>query len=154
MSEIKAWSRGKTADEGFVRSVHRYGQKHTHLAKPRVFRVIIAQALVSTLLFVILQPLGMAIALSALLGGLCCTIPNAYFVKQAFRFRGAHSAKMIANSFYLGEAGKLMLTVVAFTLVFTQVKSLDPVALFGAFILVQTVNWFTPLLIRQPVREK
>ena len=149
MSEVKAWMQEKSASEGFVRE-----RRYAHLAQPRIYRVIVVQLLFSFLFFVLLQPLGMTAALSALLGGLCYTIPNAYFVRQAFRYRGARSAKLIANSFYRGEAGKLILTAVAFTLVFTQVKPLDPIALFGAFILVQAVNWFTPLLVRQPVRDK
>ena len=149
MSEAKAWMQGKIANESFVRE-----RGHAHLARPRIFRVIAAQLMISFLLFIILQPLGMTTALSALLGGLCYTIPNAYFAKQAFRYRGARSAKLIANSFYRGEAGKLMLTVIAFMLVFTLVEPLNPVALFSAFVLVQTVNWFTPLLVRQPVKNK
>lgn len=153
MSGVKARMQEKITSTAFL-GESGGEQKYTHLGQPKIFRVIIAQLSVSAVLFVVLQPLGMTFALSALLGGLCYTIPNAYFVKQAFRYRGARSAKLIANSFYRGEAGKLMLAAVAFTLVFTLVKPLNPVALFGAFILVQMVNWFTPLLVRHPVKEK
>ena len=154
MPEVKVWVQEKMASMSFVGSVRNSHPKRAHLAQPRIYRVIVAQLLVSALLFVILQPLGMTVAISALLGGLCYTAPNAYFVKQAFRYQGARSAKLITYSFYRGEAGKLMLTVIAFTLVFTLVKPLNPIALFGAFMLVQTVHWFTPLLVRQPVQEK
>lgn len=154
MSGAKALIQEKMASENIVKSVDSSGPRYTHLNRPQIFRVIVVQLIVSALLFVVLQPLGITVALSALLGGLCYAVPNAYFAKQAFRYRGARSAKMITNSFYRGEAGKLLLTVIAFTLVFTLVKPLNPVALFGAFMLVQTVNWFTPLLVRQSVQEK
>ena len=98
MSEVKAWMQEKFASESYVRE-----RRHAHLAQPRIYRVIVVQLLLSFLFFVLLQPLGITAALSALLGGLCYTIPNAYFVRQAFRYRGARSAKLIASSFYRGK---------------------------------------------------
>lgn len=154
MPEVKTWMQGKMAKVSFAGAASNTHSTHAHLAQPRIYRVIIAQLFVSASLFVILQPLGMTAALSAVLGGLCSTVPNAYFVRQAFRYRGARSARLITYSFYRGEAGKLLLTAAAFTLVFTLVKPLNPIALFGAFILVQTVHWFTPVLVRQPAQEK
>ncbi|MGB1270821.1 MAG: F0F1 ATP synthase subunit I [Endozoicomonas sp.] len=117
------------------------------LQRPPVHRVIVAQLIVTTVLSAALFPLGYTVALSAWLGGLCCLVPNAYFIWRAFRFSGAGAAKLITRSFYQGEAGKLVLTAVMFILTYTLVKSLEPVALLGAFILVQMVNWFTPLLV-------
>ena len=154
MPEVKTWMQEKMTNMSFAGAASNTHPTHAHLAQPRIYRVIIAQLLVSASLFVILQPMGMTAALSALLGGLCCAVPNAYFVKQAFRYRGARSAKLITYSFYRGEAGKLVLTAAAFMLVFTLVKPLNPLALLGAFMLVQVVHWFTPLLVRQPAQEK
>lgn len=149
MSDVKVWAHHST-NERFVNIEH----NHAHLDRPQVARVIIAQLLICALLFFILQPMGMTMAWSALLGGLCCAIPNAYFVRQAFRYHGARSARLIMRSFYRGEAGKLMLTAVAFMLVFTLVKPLHPLALFSAYMLVQMVNWFTPLLIKSSTEQK
>ena len=144
MSEVKVWTDHKTAGQ------HDYKpQKRAYLQSPSVHRVILFQLFVSLGLFLALMYFDMTAAKSALLGGLCCTIPNVYFVRQAFRYRGARAAKLIAHSFYKGEAGKILLTLIAFVLVFTLVEPLDPKALFGGFILVQAVNWFTPLLIRR-----
>ncbi len=145
MSEIKTWKfqRLMHTDNKFRKSEYAY------LARPPVHRVILTQLLVTALLFLILLPAGNEIAISALLGGLCCSIPNAYLVWKTFRHRGARAAKLIAISFYQGEAGKFILTIVAFVMVFTLVKPLEPLALFFAFILVQAVNWFTPLLVKR-----
>ncbi len=120
----------------------------THLRQPRIYRVPVAQLLISLLFFIVLQPLGSVVGYSALLGGLCYAVPNTYFVWRAFQHRGARSARLITNSFYKGEAGKLLLTAAAFTLVFANVEPLEPLALFGGFTGVLVSNWFTPLLIK------
>ncbi|MFK0570227.1 F0F1 ATP synthase subunit I [Endozoicomonas sp.] len=122
-------------------------RRYLWLQQPPVHRVVVAQLAVSAVLALVLLPQGITFALSALLGGLCCSLPNAYFVWRAFRYRGARSAKLIVSSFYRGEAGKLVLTTAGFILVFTLVKPLEPLALFGSFIAVQAVSWFAPLLV-------
>ena len=122
-------------------------RQYTWLQSPPVYRVVVTQLAVCTVLTLALLPLGTHFALSSLLGGLCCALPNAYFVVKAFRYRGARSAKQIVSSFYRGEAGKLVLTTVGFILIFTQVETIEPLALFGAFVAVQAVSWFAPLLV-------
>lgn len=125
-------------------------RKYEWLQQPPVHRVIVAQLVVCAVLTLALLPLGLNFALSSLLGGLCCSLPNAYFIWKAFRYQGARSAKLIVSSFYRGEAGKLVLTTIGFILVFTLVKPLEPLALFGSFIAVQLVSWFAPsLVVRQ-----
>ena len=129
------------------RSEHANNSKYIWLQQPPVHRVIVAQLALSVALALAMLPLGTVFALSSLLGGLCCSLPNAYFVWRAFRYRGARSAKLIVSSFYRGEAGKLVLTSVGFILVFTLVKPLEPLALFGTFIAVQAVSWLAPVLV-------
>lgn len=121
---------------------------YPHLQQPRIYRVVVAQLLATVSLTLLLLPLGKSFAISALSGGLACSIPNAYLVWRAFRYRGARAAQKIVRSFYQGEAGKFALTVLAFILIFTLIPSIDPLAMFGAFALIQAVNWLTPLLIK------
>ena len=122
---------------------------YPHLRRPAVHRVLVAQLLMTLCLSLLLLSLSTTHALSALLGGLTCVVPSSYLVWKAFRYRGARSAQKIVQSFYQGEAGKFVLTCLAFVLIFTWVQSIEPVSLFTAFFLVQLMNWFTPLLIRQ-----
>lgn len=82
---------------------------------------------------------------SAMLGGLVCLMPNIYFARLLFRHAGARAAKKIVNSFYQGEALKLLLTIVLFILVFKLVKVI-PWLFFAAFIVAQMVFWFVPLI--------
>ena len=120
-----------------------------HLQKPPVYRVIAAQAAVTSALFVGLIGISFDAALSALFGGLICLVPNAYLVFRAFSCSGARAAKKIVQEFYRGEAGKFVLTCCGFTLVFVLIRPLDAVALFSAFILVQAVSWLTPWLLKR-----
>lgn len=82
---------------------------------------------------------------SAILGGLVCVVPNVYFAKKLFRYTGARAARKIVNSFYQGEALKLLLTIGLFVLVFKLVKII-PWLFFAAFMAAQIVFWFVPLI--------
>lgn len=90
---------------------------------------------------------GSVAGYSGLLGGLIAWLPNVYFAFKAFRFSGARSAQLIVRSFYAGEAGKLVLTAVLFALAFAGVKPLEPLALFGVYVLTLLVSWCAPLLM-------
>ena len=147
MSNVKVWMHTNTS-QPHRKSEHEFA----HLKQPPVYRPVMVQFAVSAILLLALLPVGITAAVSAFLGGLCGAIPHVYFVRQAFRYQGARSAKLIANSFYKGEAGKLVLTFTAFTLVFVLVSPLDPLALFSGYVLVLLVNWFTPLLIKKSVK--
>ena len=127
------------------------GHSYGWLRRPPIHRVAAVQLLVCILLGLVLLPFGYNVCLSSILGGLCCALPNAYFIWQAFRFHGARKAKQIVSSFYRGAAGKLLLTAASFTMVFTLVEPVVPTALFGSFIAVQAVSWFAPLLVRKSV---
>lgn len=83
---------------------------------------------------------------SALLGGLIFLVPHGYFALKAFRYSGARSAKKIMSSFYQGEAGKLILCAILFTMVFKWIQPLDIAALFLTFAIMLVTNWLTPLL--------
>ncbi|MBD2836952.1 F0F1 ATP synthase subunit I [Pseudomonas sp. JM0905a] len=114
-----------------------------------VFPVLLVQLVVLLLAAVVLwQWRGTVAGYSGLCGGLIAWVPNLYFARKAFRYSGARAAQAIVRSFYAGEMGKLILTAVLFALTFAGVKPLDAPAVFGVFLLTQSVNWFAPLLMR------
>ena len=88
---------------------------------------------------------GTIAARSALLGGVVSIIPNICFASKLFRHQGAHSAKKIINGFYKGEALKIFLSVVLFTLVFKYIYII-PFVFFAVYIMVQICIWFAPLI--------
>lgn len=83
---------------------------------------------------------------SALLGGLVCIIPNAFFASKLFKYQGARAAKQIVNSFYKGEALKIFLSIFLFTAVFVLCR-ITPLAFFASYILVLMTHWFAPWII-------
>ena len=84
---------------------------------------------------------------SALLGSLTCVIPNAFLALRLVVPRRDPGAKALMGAAWIGEIGKLALTVLFFTLVFTLVKPLSAAALFAGFITTQLVV-FSGLLMR------
>ena len=79
-------------------------------------------------------------AFSALFGGLAYIIPNAWFVRSAYRVNEQPSPQAILTRFYIGEAGKLVLTCIIFALCFLLVRNLNVVAMFLTFVVMIIVN--------------
>ncbi|MDF1764032.1 MAG: F0F1 ATP synthase subunit I [Oleibacter sp.] len=107
------------------------------IPRPPVYRIVILQ-LVLTLITAALAWIHSDIAAySALLGGLTCALPNAYFVWRAFRYTGGRMAMQVVQSFYQGESWKFVLTALCFAVIFQRVEPLNVLALFIGFITVQ-----------------
>lgn len=90
---------------------------------------------------------------AALAGGLIQIIPNAYFALLAFRYRGARSSMLIAQSFYRGEVGKYVMTLVGFAAVFSvfgkQLQGVNGGMVFLSYALMLMVQlWITPKVMR------
>lgn len=88
---------------------------------------------------------GVVAGYSALLGSLACVIPNAFLGLRLLLPRRDPGA--LKQAAWIGEAGKLALTVLIFSLVFTQVKPLSAAALFAGFIASQLMV-FSGFLMR------
>ncbi len=110
--------------------------------------VLLLQLIVAVCLagFWLLGKGGLA-AQSALLGGGVHILPSWVFAQKMFRYAGAQQAQQIVKSFYLGEALKLLLTLLLFALVFIYIK-IDPLAFFITFVVIQAVFWLAPVLMK------
>ncbi|EPF81649.1 ATP synthase subunit I [Acinetobacter rudis] len=86
-------------------------------------------------------------ALSAALGAFVCWLASCYFSWQSFRSAGAQASRQILSNMYRGLIGKFAIVVVGFILILSNVKPLSAVALFGGFILVQSMSWIAPYCI-------
>ena len=84
---------------------------------------------------------------SALLGSLISAAPNAFLALRLAVPRRDPGAHALVRAAYIGELGKLALTVLLFSLVFTLVRPLSAAALFVAFIATQLVT-LSGLLMR------
>jgi ATP synthase protein I len=95
---------------------------------------------------------GSVAAYSALLGGLTCVIPNAFLALRLTVPRRDPGAGALVRAAYIGELGKLALTVLMFGMVFALVRPLAAGALFAGFIAGQLVI-FSGFLMRDSNRD-
>jgi len=107
----------------------------SNIKAPPVYIAFIVQFLLCIAVALIaLLTLNLVTAYSILLGGFISIVPNGYFAWKAFRYRGARNTPLIVKSFYAGETGKLIMTVVLFALVFAGVRPIDELAIIVSFI--------------------
>ena len=112
-------------------------QLDAHRAK----RILIAQAAATLVVTLIGLFFGPREALFALIGGATALIANAVFAYWVFgRYRAAEPGKLVGQ-FYGGELLKLGVVALAFAavIILSDADSLSPLALFGAFFVVQVL---------------
>ena len=99
-------------------------------------RVLMWQFIVGAVLAAVLWLVfGKVAGYSALLGSLTCVIPNAFLGLRIMAPRRDPGA--LKKAAWIGEVGKLGLTVLLFFLIFTRVEPLEAAALFAGFIASQ-----------------
>ena len=92
---------------------------------------LFAQVLLSVALAVIAGLwLGQVIGVSVLLGGVTAFAPNAFL---AARLMKAAPGRLMRSA-WIGEIGKLLLTVVLFGAIFALVRPISPLAVFCGYI--------------------
>lgn len=111
--------------------------------RPPVHRIVLLQLCLTAAAGALAWLHSDTAAWSALLGGVTCALPNAYFIWRAFRFRGARYARRVAEAFYQGEAWKFALTGLMFAVIFSQGWPLNYPALFAGFVTVQLGHLFS-----------
>ena len=103
-----------------------------------MLRVLLGQAAVGLAVAAVFWTLGGRVAgYSALLGSLACVIPNGFLALRLAAPRRDPGAKALLRAAWIGEIGKLALTVLIFSLVATQVRPLAVWPLFTGFIASQ-----------------
>jgi ATP synthase protein I len=76
---------------------------------------------------------GMHALISALLGGLCCVVPNAFFALRLF-MNAQRPGGASPMTFFIGEFIKIALTVALLAAVVLLYRDLNWLALIAAFI--------------------
>jgi len=105
----------------------------------KVLAIQIGVGVVLAAVFWALQ--GHVAGYSALLGSLTCVIPNAFLALRLVVPRRDPGASALIRAAYIGELGKLAITVLMFSLVFVIVRPLAAVALFSGFIATQLATF-------------
>ncbi len=113
-----------------------------------MLKVLVAQIGIGAVLAAVLWGLyGHVTGYSALLGSLTCVIPNAFLALRLVVPRRDPGAGALIRAAYIGELGKLALTVLMFSSVFVLVRPLSAAALFAGFIAAQLMT-FAGFLMR------
>ena len=108
---------------------------------------LLAQAGVSSVLAALLWfPFGGVVAASTLLGGAAAVVPNGFLAARVLKPSRDVSAGAMMRAAWLGEIGKIVLTVVAFGLIFGLVRPISAPGVFAGFIAAQAVVFGTLLV--------
>ncbi|HVS25417.1 MAG TPA: ATP synthase subunit I [Gammaproteobacteria bacterium] len=108
---------------------------------------LLAQAGVSMLLAAVLWPrFGDTAALSTLLGGAAAVVPNGFLAARMLTPSRDPRGVAIMRAAWIGEIGKILLTALAFGVIFGFVRPLSPPAVFAGFIAAQ-LGVFGALLV-------
>ena len=122
---------------------------HSSPAGHVVIRVLLLQLGLSMAVAMLFWGLkGYVSGYSAALGGLTCVIPNAFLALRLTVPRQDPGAGALMRAAYVGELGKLALTIIMFVMVFTLVRPLAAGALFAGFIAAQLAT-FAGFLMRE-----
>jgi ATP synthase protein I len=78
--------------------------------------------------------LGSERAIPTLLGGLIGVVPNAFLAARVMSPRAGSSAQSLLRAGWLGEVGKLVITVLLFAAAFMTLQPLHPGFLFTGYI--------------------
>jgi ATP synthase protein I len=99
---------------------------------------LLAQAGVSTALAVgVWAVYGATAGISTLLGGAAAVVPNAFLAARLLKPGRDVGADAVMRAAWLGEIGKIFLTVLAFGVIFGVVRPISPPAVFAGFISAQ-----------------
>ncbi|MGB2155267.1 MAG: ATP synthase subunit I [Porticoccaceae bacterium] len=119
----------------------------TTISTPPIQRVALYQLLILLPVCGIVSGFDVTLAGSMLVGGLIQIIPQAWYARQAFRYRGARQVNKIVRAMYWGESGKVILTAALFVTTFILWKQLNVLAVFCAFIVMIPVGWLITLKV-------
>ena len=116
-------------------------EDNTHKNRTAAYRLLAVETVLTAVLSLLLF-IGVDIetAYSAALGGMAYIVPNACFAKYVFRHSAAESAHRAVRWFYVGEAVKVVTTVLIFAACFLLVDSLNAAAFFLTYILMLILN--------------
>ena len=102
-------------------------------------RVLILQAILTSVASVAAMPLGFSSALSVLTGGAVCLAANAAVVPWVFRDYRAQAPGALVARFYRAEVVKIALLVGLFAAAFATLEGLDLPLVLGSYFVTQVL---------------
>ncbi len=115
-----------------------------------VLKILLTQLCVGAACAAVAWPVaGVDAALQFFLGTVVGVIPNAYLGLRIAGFGEAADAQAMMRAAWLGEIGKLMLTILLLVAVFVFVRPTRPGWFLGGFITVQLSSWLALFIFRR-----
>ena len=97
--------------------------------------------------------IGEVAGASAVLGGAAAVVPNAFLAARLLKPNRDTSAGAMMRSAWVGEIGKVLLTVLLFGVIFGFVRPIQPLAVLAGFIAAQLAVFGALLLGNGGARE-
>lgn len=110
----------------------------------RIILIQVAVAVTIALLMLFID--GLTAAVSAFIGGAIGFLTSLVYAIKMLAPPGSEP-KAVVRSHYSAEAYKLIVTVLLFSLVFTQFKEVHALALFAAYAATLSVYWVALILV-------
>jgi len=110
------------------------------IKRPAVYRITVIQLAILVPLCAVLLFVDRVWAYSVFSGGLIASLPQAYFAARVFRWRGAQSARAVANSSYAGLVGKFIFSAAGFAVIFATVRPIDGLAVFAGYLIMFAIQ--------------
>ena len=112
-----------------------------------VRRIIFIQVAVTVVIALLLLTMSnLTVAISAFAGGAIGFLTSVVYAIKMLRPQG-NDAKSIMRAHYTAEAYKLIVTVLLFSLVFTQYKEVHALSLFATYVATLTVYWVALIFV-------
>jgi ATP synthase protein I len=128
-------------------------------ARRMAYSIVLWQAVTTAIVALVSWAVvGGLAAKSALLGGSISTLASLAMALLSFRKAAAADPQLAMRGFYVGEAVKVVLVIVLFTVVLRTLK-VSPLAMFAAYVATFFVYWIAlanalPPLGGAPARPK
>jgi ATP synthase protein I len=121
------------------------------ITPPPVHLIALIQIAILTLIVALLWLfVSSNAAYSAVIGGLIQILPQAWFTRRAYRYTSTRHIHNMVRAMYQAETGKIVFTTALFAIVFTRLKTVDPLVLFLTFGLMIIVQLFSaPRLLKR-----
>jgi len=102
-----------------------------------VTKILLAQLFLTALCGLIAWVgLGVVAGYSAVLGGMTCVVPSAFLAARMLAVKRSDNPRKMLNATYVGEAGKLLITLALFVMIYRLVNPLHAGALLMGFVIV------------------
>jgi ATP synthase protein I len=121
-------------------------------ARRMAYSIVLWQAVTTVVIALVSWAVaGGFAAVSALLGGGISTLASLAMALLSFRKAAAADPQLAVRGFYVGEAAKVAVVVVLFTLVLRTLK-VSPLAMFAAYVATFFVYWVALANALPPLR--